>query len=723
MARDELLHSLSRRVRATDRPRPEGRAGFVATIVRLSVVAGVLVAAMIVPAAAIVAVSTSRATTEILNMPLEVEDRATPQTSRLLAADGSLIAYFYDENREDVALNNIAPVMQQAILAIEDDRFYDHGAIDIEGTFRALVNNASEGQTQGGSTITQQLVKLTLLQQASTDEERKAAVEQSVSRKVRELKIAIDFEKKYTKDEILERYLNIAYYGDGAYGIAAAARHFFSVEPADLTTAQAATLAGLVKNPVAFDPNTYPERALQRRNTVLVVMERQGKISSSESTALQASDLGLKITEFPNGCVTSIASFSCDYIKRYLEDDETLGATPEQRRERLERGGLIIKSNIDPQMQTAVNDAVKANVLPTDQAIGAIALVEPGTGKVRGLAQSRPMGSDAAAGETYINFTVPTKYGDSAGFQGGSTFKMFTTAAALKQGIGVDKTYSSPPKITMRAGTYRDCENRPTGTFEPKNSTTSGIKNMYSGLRESVNTYYAQLERDAGLCNVVRTAESMGITVPEQDQVGPFTLGVTDVSALDMSAAYAVPASGGLYCTPQPVTEILDANGQVLKTFQPECERVLSTEQAAQINDILRGLQQPGGFGFARGTALNIPSAAKTGTTNRSTAVWYAGYTPEISAAAMIAGIDTTGAPATLVGTTLNGRRVSFNEAAGSALAGPMWKDAMGVIQNLLSPVDFQAPPRRQPVIQPQQPQQPAQPAPEPVQPFQGFVF
>ncbi len=718
MSWEDLASSLRRRAR--NESEPTSKASAVASVARLSALAGVIVAAIVTPATALVASTATQATDDVLSLPLELTDGTSPQTSRLYAAGGELLAYFYEENRQDVPLEKIAPVMQEAILAIEDRRFYEHGALDLEGTLRALLNNAAEGQTQGGSTITQQLVKLILVQQAATEEQRKAATEQSVARKVRELRLAVDYEENHTKDEILARYLNIAYFGDGAYGISAAASHYFSVTPEELTVPQAATLAGLVKNPVEFDPSIYPERALQRRNTVLSVMAEQGKISQQESEDLQATELGLNVTEYPNGCVTSQASFACDYIRRYLLEDPALGATEDERRERLERGGLTIKTNIDLNMQVAANQAVASNVLPTDRAIGALALVEPGTGKVRGLAQSRPMGRDKAAGQSFLNFTVPTEYGQSLGFQAGSTFKMFTAAAALQQGIGVDKTYNSPPNMTVPAGTYFDCEGGGTSAWQVKNSTSSGTKNMYSGLRESVNTYFAQLERDAGLCNVVRMTEAMGIEVPdsgpENAVVPSFTLGPLPVSPLEMAAAYAVPASGGMYCEPLPVTEVLDINGETIKTYEPQCNRVLSPEVAAQLNDILRGLQEPGGFGFSNGTGLRVPSAGKTGTTNDNKAVWYTGYTPELSTAAMIAGADEEGAPIPLSGTSVNGRIVGFSEAAGSALAGPMWAAAMQAIQDSLSPVNFQPPPRRAPAPRPrpQQPQQQQQQQPPP---------
>jgi membrane peptidoglycan carboxypeptidase len=248
------------------------------------------------------------------------------------------------------------------------------------------------------------------------------------------------------------------------------------------------------------------------------------------------------------------------------------------------------------------------------------------------------------------------------------------------------------------------------------NSTSSGTMNMYTGTRLSVNTYFAQLEKKAGLCNAVRAAESMGIKVPFtrklNNQVPSFTLGVTNVSPLDMAAAYAVPASGGMYCKPLPVDSIVDGNGKTVKKFRPECERVLSKDDAAQINDILRGVQEPGGFGYdLGGTGLRIPSAAKTGTAQDNQSVWYAGYTPKLAAMSMIAGVKSNGSPRTLAGATINGGYLNFHTVGGSSLAGPMWAKAMRVIQNYLPSVPFDVPPKRKPAPAPKKEKKDDKPA------------
>ena len=695
---EDVAESVRRGVEGVDVP--VSRTAVLGGLLRWSALAGLIVAAMLVPAAAFAGITMSRLTQAINELPASLADNPAAQTTRVLSSDQQMMAYFYRENRQDVPLDQISPTMQQAILAIEDNRFYSHGALDFKGTVRALINNATGQATQGGSSITQQLVKLTLVQQARTQAEIEAATETSIARKIRELKLATEYEKTHSKDEILERYLNLAYYGDGAYGINAAARHWFSTSPTDLTTKEAALLAGLVKNPSYYDPKRSADRATQRRNTVLAVMADQGKISADEAERLMAEPLGLKVTEFQAGCGSAAndAAFACDYVRRFLLQEPALGKTVAERAAVLERGGLTIESTVDPSMQRTLHSAVTSTVDPTDEAIGALALVEPGTGKVRGVAQSRPMGRDVDDGESYINFAVPTAYGDSAGFQAGSTFKLFTTAAALTKGIKVNKTYNAPKRLTIPGRTFRTCTGGVVVDPWPVvNSTVSGKMNMYNGLRKSVNTYYAQLERDTGLCNVIEAAQSMGIVVPDRDQVGPFTLGVTDVSPLTMAAAYAVPASGGIYCKPQPVDRILDMKGEVIKTYTKQCRRVLAPKVAAQINDILEGLQRPGGFGYANGTGLSIPSAAKTGTTNSNRAVWYVGYTPHLVAGGGSARAADQGRPQSLGGAPQRGAPISFAPVRGSSLAGPMWKKAMGVISAQLPPTEFAPPPEDEP--------------------------
>ena len=656
----------------------------------LSTFCGVLVAGLLIPVTTFVGVTSHSVADGFQNLPLALRDTPTAQRSKVLDSDGEVLAYFYSQNRQDVSLEQIAPVMRQAMLSIEDYRFYEHGALDVKGTLRALINNATDGSTQGGSTITQQLVKQILVQRAKNAQERAAATEVSPARKIRELKYAMSYEEQHTKDEILENYFNIAYFGDGAYGISAAARHYFSVSPDELDARQAATLAGLVKNPVRYDPTSYPENALDRRNTVLATMESQGELRRKVSQKALKAPLGLDITAFSNGCVSSPAAFSCDYVRRWLMKDDALGDTPAERRNKLETGGLTIQTTIDMRIQKATDAAVTDRVAPTDQAIGAQAVVEPGTGKVLALSQSRPMGNKRDSGQTYINYAVPKKYGGSNGFQAGSTFKAFTAAAALDKGYPASTTYLSPLKKVMPAGSYTTCDGGGTGKWNVRNSTGAGTFTMTKGLQQSVNTYFAQLEKLTGLCSTTTMAEKLGLKFPSEDEVGPFTLGVSDTSPLALSAAYATFPARGRYCEPQPVTAIANSSGNVIQQYGADCERVMEKATADTINEILAGVQSLSGFGAK--LQLDIPSAAKTGTTTNNRAVWYMGYTPAAATSSMIAGANRFGQPLSLANKSLNGSFIAFDAVGGSSLAGPMWYNAMSVIQDYLPDKSFVPP-------------------------------
>jgi len=330
-------------------------------------------------------------------------------------------------------------------------------------------------------------------------------------------------------------------------------------------------------------------------------------------------------------------------------------------------------------------------------------MIEPGTGDVKALAQSRPMGRDKKAGQTFLNYTVPKQYGDSNGFQAGSTFKAFTLAAALTEGIPLSQTFDAQSPMTFDQAEFANCPGAPPfgGTFPVSNSTTSGLMDVYRGTRESVNTFYVQLERMTGVCKPYQLAKKMGVrlTNPTGDKYGNgaervpiFTLGVAGVSPLEMAEAYATFGARGLHCSARPVTAILDANDNVLKKYPSQCQQVITQEVADAVNDVLRGVQEPGGFGYDLGhTNLTVPSAGKTGTTQDGKSVWFMGYTPQIATAAMIAGANQFGSWIPLAGQTVGGNYVAT--ATGSGFAGPMWAQAMHAIQHKLDYEDFVPPP------------------------------
>ncbi len=654
---------------------------------------GLLVAGLAIPFAGVAGLASRNVAASMDKLPTDLTAAPLAQRTRVLATDGTVIATWYDQNRVNVRLNQVSTRMKQAILAIEDSRFYSHGALDVKGTLRAFITNqANSGVKQGGSSITQQMVKMTL-QLQGTEEQRKEASEDSYRRKWNELRYAIAFEQKYSKQWILERYLNLAYFGDGAWGIEAAARHYFNKPAAKLRLREAAMLAGIVKNPTKYDPTNDKDEARARRDLVLYRMAELHVITPQQAENATGRGLGLDVIKSRNGCVSAMdgeASWFCDYVKEYLLRDKALGKNRNQRERVLNAGGLTIHTTLDPRFQIAANKAVGAHVYARDQAIGGLAMTVPGSGEVRALSQSRPMGRNKKKGETYLNYVVPTKYGDSGGFQAGSTFKIFVLASAINQRIPLSTKIKAPQTYTIPGSTLRDCPGKGGGydDWKVNNSTGAGTFDLYSGTQKSVNTFFAQLEQRTGLCEPITLAKDMGVQVPDRDRVGPFTLGVTNTDPLTMASVYATFAARGVWCDPRPVTQILDSRGKVVKDYPDKCEQLVKSDVADAVNDILRGVVAPGGFG----SALNPgqPAAGKTGTIQDNKAVWFDGYTPDLAAAAMIAGANSFGQPITLNGQTVGGRYIA--QAFGSTNAGPIWGDAMKAVAPYLPDTNFTEP-------------------------------
>lgn len=686
---------------------PPGVLKSLGTLVAVAAALGVLVAGLVVPFAGLLGIGARNLSNTMDKLPANFNIGDLAQTTRILDADGNVITTLYDQNRVYRPLDQISRKMVKSLLGIEDYRFYQHGALDLKGTLRAMVTNAgSNGVVQGGSSITQQLVKQTLVNEAKTKAQQKAAIADTYSRKLKELRYAIALEQHHSKDWILEKYLNTAYFGDGAYGVQAAAKHYFDVNADQLSWTQSATLAGLVKNPSGYDPNTYPDAAIARRNTVIERLAQLQVLSQSKADKLTNRPLGLNIHSSPNGCVSSSAQFFCDYVVRYLEADPALGATVAQRKQLLLSGGLTIKTTLNPQYQQAADKAVASHVYSTDPAIGAIAELQPGTGHVFALSQSRPMGSNKKKGQTYINYTIPQEMGSAAGFQAGSTFKLFVLASAIEDHIPLTTSFNSPSPMTVNQADYQNCPGAPQwgGPWTVHNETGVGRFNMYTGMQKSINTYFIQLERLTGLCKPYSLAQKMGVHLTDPngnpqtrngaERTPSFTLGIASVSPLEMAEAYGTVAARGMHCAAMPVSVIDDANGTPLKTYSPKCDRVMPAWTADAVSDILRGVQQPGGFGYDLGhteltkNGVTIPSAAKTGTTNQDAAVWFDGYTPQIATIAMIAGANSVGHPASLDNQYVGGHFTATN-ASGSGFAGPMWADAMHAIENTLSPINF----------------------------------
>jgi membrane peptidoglycan carboxypeptidase len=672
----------------------------VALFLGVSVLAGVLVAGLALPVVGGAGLAARSTAGYYEDLPEDLQIETLPQVSRMLDADGREITRFYYQNRVTVPLSQVSGHMRRALVAIEDSRFYEHDGIDLRGTARAFVNNQSGDGVQGGSTITQQLVKNILVESAAARDDEdaaRAAREKSYDRKLRELRYAIGLEKQLSKDEILERYLNISYFGSSAYGVQAAAQRYFSVDAKDLNVAQAALLAGIVRSPGAYDPIRNPEAAQSRRNVVVQRMATLGLITQARADRIMARGLGLKVSPVPNGCSRADAPYFCDFVVESLKNDEAFGATEEERVALLLRGGLTIKTTLDRSMQRAAQRAVDKNIPRRDRSgIATVSVsVKPGDGAIRAMAQNRTWGTQVRRGVTSINYAVEKEYGGGIGFQGGSTFKAFTAAAALQEGIPMGLRIDSPPQKDFTG--FRNCE---TGaefeTYPVGNSTDPGTTSvdMSLGLAWSVNTWAVGLERRVGLCAPVEVAEALGVRRADGDplqRIPAFTLGVDEVAPLRMAEAYATFAARGVHCSSYAVVEITDRDGKKVPHSQRECDRALDEPVADAMNSLLSDVID---FGTGRAMDFGRPAAGKTGTTTDNYDVWFVGHTPDLATAVWVGdpGRERDGriVRRKMRGITINDRTI--NAAAGSTLAGPIWRETMSRALEDTPPTDFERP-------------------------------
>ncbi|GAA2099939.1 transglycosylase domain-containing protein [Microlunatus panaciterrae] len=617
-----------------------------------SVLVGVLVAGLVVPVAGLAGMGSRAAARELESLPEALVTPPQPEGSKILLGDGSVLAYLYDQNRVYVPLSKIAPIMRQAQLAIEDHRFYEHGALDVKATLRAFIRNSSAGgPTQGGSTITQQYVKMVQIEkarQAGDLEGIKAAQETTYARKIQELRYATSLEQKLNKDQILERYLNIAYYGDGAYGVEAAARHYFGISAAKLSLPQAAMLAGLVQNPDAHNPVRDLAAAMQRRDEVLNRMAELAVITPGQATAAKKVRFDrTKVTTVRNGCVGTKYPFLCQYVEQSLEKSPSLGRTVEDRVNMIKRGGLTVQTKIDQRSQRTAQKAINRVIDPRDPVISTMDMIQPGTGLIIAMAQSRPvMGARIRKGETYWNYSVEPSMGGAQGYQAGSTFKAFTAAAALEKGIPLTKKFNAQRTMNYSGRAFESCHGRRHvyGSWKVSNSTGyNGVMDMYKGTQMSVNNYYVQLELATGMCRVTKMAKRLGVKSSSagrdlvdfyQDKPA-FTLGSVEVSPMSMAEAYATFAARGIHCNPIIISKIITRNGKELAAPSADCKRVLSAKVADGMNKLL-GTVMSKGTGLRARISDGRDQAGKTGTIDSAEAVWFVGYTPDIAGVAMI---------------------------------------------------------------------------------------
>ncbi|WNB85883.1 transglycosylase domain-containing protein [Cellulomonas sp. ATA003] len=572
-------------------------------------VGGVLAAGLLMPAVAGASALTG-ATTEVFeDLPTELREEPLSEKSTVLAADGTtVLATFYNQNRIVVPLEAISVDMQNAVVAIEDKRFFEHGGIDPTGMLRAAAKNVLTDDLEGASTLTQQYVKNVLIESATrmkTPEEREAAIiaargaegTAGVSRKLREAKLAIALEQQYSKSEILGKYLNIAQFGASVWGVEAASQYYFGIPASELDYLRAATLAGVTQSPGHWDPVLYPENNEQRRNDVLWVMLNQGYIDRAQFDAGVATPLAdyLNVTQTMRGCINANAvanaGYFCDYVTKVIRNNPAFGETAEDRIDLLYRGGLTITTTLDPARQAMADAEVKAGV-PVDDPSGvasAISVVEPGTGKILAMAQNRIYNNTSTAGprETAVNYNTDFAYGGSSGFAPGSTFKPFTLVQWLKEGHSLNEVINANLRPYKMSDFNSTC-GRFVGEYKFGNAEGSGgVMSVLNATKNSVNSGYIEMASQLDICGIFDTAKSLGVHAPDGSdfKVTPANvLGSDSIAPLTMASAFAAFAANGTFCEPVALLSVRDTDGNELPVPSANCREAIEPRIAAAMS-------------------------------------------------------------------------------------------------------------------------------------------
>jgi membrane peptidoglycan carboxypeptidase len=648
-------------------------------VLAVSVLAGLLVAGLAFPVVGGFGMLTKAGADSFGKLPAELKEDPLPQRSKILAADGSTLAdLYFNENRILAPISQMPAQLLYALVAIEDSRYYEHGGVDVRGLARAFVRNSQAGSVQqGGSTITQQYVKNVLIESASDKAGKKAATARSTDRKIREAKYAIALERRYTKKQILEKYLNISYFGSGVYGVGTAAQYYFHKPVRSLSLGESALLAGMVKNPQLYNPVTSPKAAKARRDVVLRRMVEVGFLDATTAAKTVRLPLGKIVPQKLSGIEDSkVAPAFLDYVRTYFLNDPRFGETQGERATKLFQGGLVIQTTLDPKLQAAAQQALDSTLpLRSDPAAAAV-VVKPGTGEVRAMAV---VNHDPKT--TKVNLAL----GGSSGFQPGSTFKMFTLASAIEQGLPLRLRISSPARYRADPTV---CKNPADGDFNNAGDSEAGNFDMATATWLSVNTYYVQLEQRVGVQKVAGMARRLGVALPENipSNECSLTLGAREVAPIDMASAYATLAAQGLYCKPTPITSVT-APGQPALTIAPDCRQALDRDVANTVTAVLRGvIDGPNPHRTGKGAHLGRPAAGKTGTTNGPTAAWFDGYTPDFATAVWM---GYPSRPFEHPLRNVHGVRTVY----GGTFPASMWRQIMTAAHDGLPATDFVPPP------------------------------
>lgn len=678
--------------------------------VALSALGGVLVAGLVLPAASVTSTAAKETSDLFEKLPDELFQATLPQQSNIYDRTGKhLLATFYSQNRIVVPLEDISPWIQKAVIAVEDKRFWDHNGVDGQGIARAMYINLTSSESPGGSTLTQQLIKNIILQNAVQDgdpDKIAAATEVSMTRKIREWRLALGFEEEANKEygtkcspepevncgkeQVLEHYLNIAQFGgDRLYGVEAASRVYFGKHASELNAIEAATIAGITQNPSRWDPLEHPLAAQKRRNVVLFTMYEQGMIDKAEYFQYRATPIAQTLDPHKpklSCAAATVAPFFCDYVTKIIAKDPAFNTDGKSGSELLDIGGLTIITTLDYKKQKIANEELKKSMKSTDKSGWAMALVslKPKTGEILVMAQNRTYDvSGEEPGSTSINYSVDQEMGGSRGFSPGSTFKPMVLAAWLKSGRSLMQVVNGSQREYKQESWKAAClGNQPYSgkPWKPGNSEgeSGGQMTVLSASAHSINTAYVAMANELDLCDVRDTAIDMGFHRADNanyEVVPSTTLGTQNASPLTMASVAQTLANNGVRCEPRAILSVTDVNGNELAIPETDpsknCDRKLSKDVAAGVTYAMQDVMTEG-TGKDAQLANGRPSAGKTGTAQLSRHLWFMGFTPNLVATVWM-GNPTHDEDGENI--RINGR--TYPILFGSTITAPTWKRYM----------------------------------------------
>ena len=632
------------------------------------------------------------------NIDFNVND--LPQQSRLYASDGhTVIATFYAQNRIVVPIKDVSDYMQKAVVAREDRRFFEHAGVDTQGVLRAFIQTyIKQGDTQGGSSLTQQYVKNVLMNQAEENNDPIAeyhAQEETIARKMREMLIAVQMEKKYSKAEILQGYLNIAQFGTNVYGVESAARRYFSKSAKDLDPGEAATIAAVTKNPARFDPTVNVKASQEQRDIVLDLMRQENYITQRQYDEYKAKPLDqmLHVQSADAGCqAAGDAAFFCDYVTKQILNSKEFGKSQEERNKLLKEGGLDIYTTMDVNANAAAMKAAR-DTIPVDDPTGfevTMAAIRPGTGEVLGFGINRIYDATQNSGggtRTAINYAVDQQDGGGWGFPVGSSWKPINMVAWMKAGKSINqplRTSTSYPETTFAC---TEADGTPygfgTGSWHVENASggTTSPETPLQALIRSHNTTQASMAQQIGLCSIADTAKDMGYHNSPKDQMDihsansfqpPMVIGAVQASPLTMANVFATIAAKGVACSPIAMTKVVDKNNRSIKVPKANCHQAIDPGIAeTTAYAINQGVVQPGGVASVAQLDGGRKTFAKTGT-HEDKYMLTGGFVPQVAAFVTVGNAE---GQVSFNNKTINGR--FFHIWDGVSIAAPAWKDFM----------------------------------------------